>query len=256
LRTSYPPFGRCPRNRIKPKPEHGDSVIINYKAERFEETDEQEIEIRLGSVGEPERPLGLLAGDIVHQLRATLDNSVCLMARKRDPCCSCDKTEFPVFDVQSKDSKKRFESKVQPFVLPDALQAIERLQPYEPANGPVAENPLWLIHRLNVIDKHRHIVVAAKRIRIRTVLMSDGEIEQRGEVPNARWHRMEAGAGLAKYRIIGADRKVSIKPEPEMEIVFEQTGTHVDDRRALPHLHGWIEAVRKVVADFRTAGLL
>jgi hypothetical protein len=69
-------------------------------------------------------------------------------------------SEFPVFEnpLNSK-TRARFNAKIEGLSSP-AINYIESLQPYNRTVGlPLAASPLWCLHKLNRIDKHRRIAV-------------------------------------------------------------------------------------------------
>jgi hypothetical protein len=103
--------------------------------------------------------LGILIGDVVHNLRSSLDHLAWQLAliRTDSPRQS---TEFPIFiDAKSGPGKEGFEPKGREKIrdLPDdAQKLIEAVQPYSP--DAAARGLLWLLHKMSNTDKHRIIL--------------------------------------------------------------------------------------------------
>jgi hypothetical protein len=99
------------------------------------------------------RPIGLIAGECTHQMRATLDNLAWQLGFEHLGMEPHTRTSFPVFIRE-----EGFESHGKGFIadLPNAArQIIVRVQPYHrPERG---NHPLWVLHRLWNVDKHRSI---------------------------------------------------------------------------------------------------
>lgn len=101
------------------------------------------------------------AGDVIHNLRSALDHLAWELAKwktglpqKPNKCC------FPIgwsFD-NYKDIKQ---GGAIAGMSPEAKKAIDDLRPYK---GPDGNEPLWRIHYLDIVDKHRHILIAGYQI--------------------------------------------------------------------------------------------
>ena len=101
---------------------------------------------------------GLMVGEIMHHLRSILDNAVwqLVLANNGVPNQS---TEYPI----AKDTEwftTRAPKKLRG-VSAEAYALIEKLQPYSRPDIPYSQHPLWLIHELDIIDKHQVVHVAA-----------------------------------------------------------------------------------------------
>lgn len=96
-------------------------------------------------------------GDILFNLRSALDHLAYLLVPTdhRD-----DRTEFPIFWEEGgpKGFTKRARRKM-PGVDPAVWRQVEEVQPYKRGEKN-HRDPLWLIHELNRIDKHRELVIA------------------------------------------------------------------------------------------------
>lgn len=100
--------------------------------------------------------LGVLIGEYVNALRASLDHLVWALLTEEPP--RREDVEFPIFTDRTKylaNARKRIG------LIPPAAQAeIERLQPFNRGHG-AEDHPLWRIHQLSRIDRHRTISVIA-----------------------------------------------------------------------------------------------
>lgn len=101
------------------------------------------------------RRLGLIVGDVVHNLRSALDQLAWQLAR-----CTTEtpfhRTAFPIFKERTAATRKLFHQMLRD-VPPKAREIIEEMQPYH--RGDTAEiDPLWILDKLWNIDKHRVIL--------------------------------------------------------------------------------------------------
>lgn len=103
----------------------------------------------------PEVPVefSLILGDALFNLRSSLDHAVCRIIEssgKTPDTHAC----FPIFETPEK-----FEAGLARCVngmRQNAVDAIRRIQPYKAGN-----KALWVLNRLNVIDKHRLLLAVA-----------------------------------------------------------------------------------------------
>lgn len=118
----------------------------------------------------PADPFALLVGDILHNLRGCLDHLVYTLALKHTnplPDDIAKGSEFPIFG--DKNARGNLGAGLQMFrsnglnkirgIHPDAQAIIKNLQPYHRGKD-FASDPLWVLHELSNIDKHRLLIVA------------------------------------------------------------------------------------------------
>lgn len=125
--------------------------------------------IATGKVHEqPPQKLKILIGEFCHNLRSSLDNLADALATSFLGDAP-EGTEFPIF----KDRAKFFKTKSKGVpdrgsglykmrgLSPGAQTLVKWLQPYRRINNP-DRHPLWVLHRLNIGDKHRrpHVIGA------------------------------------------------------------------------------------------------
>jgi hypothetical protein len=104
----------------------------------------------------------VLAGEIVHHLRSSLDHVVwhfsCNEARLKDQ----NGIEFPIFEKEPHPSDKnainRYNKKIQGITNTQVLGWIKEMQPHH-SGADVADDPLLIIHNMDRFDKHRELVI-------------------------------------------------------------------------------------------------
>ena len=83
--------------------------------------------------------LGILLGDVLHNLHLALDHTICELARVTDPSCECASTAFPIFTNQQ-EYRKRVGRALHG--VPDgAKTVIESLQPF--SSGRIRTSTFW-----------------------------------------------------------------------------------------------------------------
>ncbi len=140
----------------------------------------------------PLEPFSLLIGDILHNLRSSLDQlAFALLTAYTQPVPDnlAGDSEFPIFgdlDRRKKPgagsgmfraAKRKIEG-----IHPSAKTVIEGLQPYHRGNLFV-DDPLWRLHDLSRIDKHRLIhpsVVISSSIKLDIDRLRRGNIREFG----------------------------------------------------------------------------
>jgi hypothetical protein len=103
----------------------------------------------------------VLAGEIVHHLRSCLDHVVWEFSMEAERRDHPKRIEFPVLEAEptDKDSISSYERKIKGVVDTRVREIIERLQPYKSPN-PI-DNPLLILHKMDIVDKHRELVLCA-----------------------------------------------------------------------------------------------
>lgn len=104
----------------------------------------------------PPAELAVVAGEIVHQLRSGLDHLAWQLWDKNGRAgLPEEQIYFPVYESEPKHLAKR-SAKVLTVFEPAAVSVLDAVQPH--ASG---SDLLWKLHKLNNIDKHRHLSVVA-----------------------------------------------------------------------------------------------
>ncbi len=105
----------------------------------------------------------VLAGELLYQLRSALDHLAWQLVLL-DGGTPGQQTQFPVLTKPPTGKKgKSREVQIKPPIKdPKILAALDKCQPYKGFNGetvPYRNSPLWQLHHLNIIDKHRLLLV-------------------------------------------------------------------------------------------------
>ena len=127
---------------------------------RFNDDRSQHVFTVAGEVTPPLR-LSALAGDCVHNLRSALDHLVFALAHSGGRQLEGRierRLEFPIFGPHSMSAGDR-DRKIGPLER-GAREIILAVQPYR-RGGDYASDPLWLLHELDNIDKHRLLHLTA-----------------------------------------------------------------------------------------------
>ncbi len=106
-------------------------------------------------VGDLPLELGLIVGDIVSCLRASLDHLACSLTLTKDGAQN-PSASFPILGIDNTKARKTLRQSLIG-VPPEAIKIIESLQPYHHGDA-YKSTKLWRLHRLWNIDKHRQIV--------------------------------------------------------------------------------------------------
>jgi hypothetical protein len=102
------------------------------------------------------KEIGLIAGDFVACLRASLDHLATALTMVETGIPS-DRASFPVIGLNNSAARKSFTESV--IGIPeDAVKVIDSFQPYHSGSDYITTK-LWKLHRLWNIDKHRRIPV-------------------------------------------------------------------------------------------------
>ena len=114
----------------------------------------------------PTSPLSLAIGDIIQNIRSSLDHAVYQLGESsghEDFAKNSHRSQFPIFgnvsnsgneiDGADKFQKNAINNTIK-FLSPAAQNIIESVQPFKDEDK-YAEHPLWLLNKLSNLDKHR-----------------------------------------------------------------------------------------------------
>jgi hypothetical protein len=102
--------------------------------------------------------IGIIAGDALHNLRASLDYLTWQLALKTTEHPSR-KTAFPIC-LRNDDESQRHIKSLLKNVPDEARKIIKSFQPYHTGDDLEPQrHVLWLLHNLSIIDKHQFITV-------------------------------------------------------------------------------------------------
>ncbi|HXC47592.1 MAG TPA: hypothetical protein VNU20_04825 [Candidatus Sulfotelmatobacter sp.] len=198
----------------------------------------------------------LIVGDIIHNLRSALDHLVYQLAILHGQSTNfARETFFPISLDASSFSKARV--KLESHIAPRALALIEELQPYKAADL-VGKDPkaskLWIVSELDIIDKHRILIVTGKFFRITELncFVNNGTPVV---VPvDPAWHPLIDGAPLASVDFssfaLKDEDKMNVGARMEVQIFFNETGTEFDGLQPVEALQPCIRYISGVVELF------
>lgn len=109
-------------------------------------------ELRLHSLANPPARWGALVGDVIHNLRSSLDVLVYQLVEDNEPAKLSKSTAFPI--ANSAPEYKAKAGRATDGLHPDARAVLDELSPYAGGN-----DALYLLHQLDVEDKH-HLLLA------------------------------------------------------------------------------------------------
>lgn len=98
------------------------------------------------------RTWGPIIGDVIHNIRSSLDLLFCAVVRKCDPT----RQSYKHVHFVVRETKEKFEADLPANIKgasPDAIKLIHDLKPYKAGN-----DPLWRLHGLDILDKHQAII--------------------------------------------------------------------------------------------------
>jgi hypothetical protein len=172
----------------------------------------------------------LIVGDFVHNVRSSLDHLVYQLAiLNKASSEGASKTSFPVCLTHGEFTNAT-RKKVAPFIGPRALTELEKLQPYSTGNG--KRDILWILSQLDIIDKHRLLIVTKSKVRPInfTVTTRDGN-DAFCELPVGEWKSSEAGTELLRFQLSAVSLppgEVKVKIGTAMTVQIEQSGLSCD----------------------------
>lgn len=168
-----------------------------------------------------------IAGDVVHNLRASLDHLAYQLVLVGSPSTvPTRRVEFPIAETvaEYEETKAR---KVEG-MKPEAVDVIDRLKPYKGGN-----DALWRIHELDNIDKHRTLFTISHDM-VFVADWFDGSYLLRAENPD----------------FAGVETKVEQDLQSEIEEAVKQVQI-VQSRPLLPMLHQLVDVVEGLVLSFK-----
>jgi hypothetical protein len=180
--------------------------------------------------------LSVLAGEVIHHLRSSLDHVVWLLSTPayRRKCPKM--IEFPIYESRPVNEKKLagFNGKIEGIASPSTKSMIERIQPYNTPD-PI-ESPLLIVHKMDIVDKHQELVLC----------FSTGLIELPMEVIPVRF-RNKRRPLTELYAELGPEIKQHGKVTPQ--IAFREFGRR-PIQPVIPGLEELTQAVKLVILAF------
>jgi hypothetical protein len=185
---------------------------------------------------------GVLSGEIIHHLRSSLDHVVWQLSSEMAHSSIPDRIEFPIFKERpvGEGPLSRYNRKIEgiPKSNIGALALIKSVQPYNGAHP--LDDPLWIIHDMDRIDKHREIIVVAYVFPY--VIDEDAVRFVTNQVNTGITHEV-AMARLSK-------RQMQMNPKLSPQVAFRQFGER-ECQPVIPSLLQLASYIRSVVYAFR-----
>ena len=186
---------------------------------------------------EPQVQLSILAGEIIHLIRSSLNHIIYQLSLERASSSrDLETTEFPIFKESPQFNAKitRGKNIGRPtfggglykirFVQPLAQAAIKTLQPYI-AGQQALSHPLWILHELSNINKHRRLHLLGNPhgiVEPQPDVFGPYEIVSRQDFPG---RPVKDGVIISKFRIRelpGFQGKVRVIGLIPPQIVFDE----------------------------------
>jgi hypothetical protein len=209
----------------------------------------RELVIRARAPKSVDSNLSLVIGDCVHNLRSALDHLVLQLAALKKRTKDAErKTAFPIH-LDSAAFKKATKDNVRPFISKEALAALEELQPYRVVvpgtDRPLGERSvLWVLSQLDIIDKHRVILVAQPQIAVEGFICTGGAPEV---IAEKNWKPLAEGQELIRFKGALAGK---LRLEFATIIHFKDTGLCCDGMGVQSTLENLLRVVKGIVDDF------
>lgn len=186
----------------------------------------------------------VLAGEIVHHLRSAFDHLAWQLSSANLQTKSPAQIEFPVFrDAPklcgvAKNKICRYCRKVEGISSPSALARIERLQPYHGVDP--SRHPLWLIHDIDRIDKHRELILTVYIMQLN--ISANAQVSAIGEM--LPWELKPRNVHL-----VGSPTNVEMKVKMAAQISLGEFSRR-DDQPIIPTLQNFLRFTTDAVESF------
>jgi len=198
-----------------------------------------------------------LIGEIIHTLRTALDHLAyqLFIVSRTDPLDEGDRIEFPIYD----DSKTTESNAFRPIktLRPEIIEAIRKVNPCK-TNQPL----LWILHRLDIVDKHRRIVTCHLahhsvfiRDALRQLLTETGYadmlpvLELRPAFVTSHRTGRRAQVGDILFSAPPGYDKVNEKLHFTFDIAFDESGV-IEGKSVIETLDAMIKSVENLITNF------
>lgn len=203
--------------------------------------------ISLAPIPSPEARI--ILGDSLHQLRSALDHMVCALAMRTNPRSVCEdsKLQFPIFkSARDFGADWRVSKGVYEKLLGKAeLAEIEQCQPYNLSAAKPEDHPLYMLGKLDNLDKHRLVLLIEQAVRLKGAIVTKGK-----EAPfNSGKQALQNGRYMMQLDQPNEPHGIQVE-SPEPYVVFSDTDGICDNRSAFPLFREMAIAVKDVLARF------
>lgn len=167
--------------------------------------------------------MSLLTGDAISNLRSSLEHLAWQLALTNVSAPS-DKTGFPIL---RKPNEHVF-NKMTRDIPAEACKIIKGLQPYHRGNGAEAD-PLWRLHALWTIEKHRHVTIIARHANLSSTHWLTDEWPDTGFPEQSTLSKLDNGDILLKTPVPDRNKEY-FEPRFLLDIVLSDEGPGKGDR--------------------------
>lgn len=211
--------------------------------------------------------LGLNVGNCIHDLRACLDNLVFALARlHKDPPEDPVQIYFPIFQDEEQFDKRAARTMRQ--ISPLMCEAIRSVQPFQRkgrvvngvSEGMPADDPMVLLHELEISDKHRiplSLAMFPEQAGFdASVKFYNEESARKAGPPKANIRvPMEEGQPFCTVAFMEAIEKVSGTADFRMTLMLQTDSRVIPFEGQLPRLTNHVrEVIDYISGAFRHAG--
>jgi hypothetical protein len=202
---------------------------------------------------EPVPPeVATIAGDALHNLRSALDYLAQQLYLVSSPG-NADYQDKTSFLIASSDEyfKNGIPGKLKG-MRQDAIDAICALEPYKGGRG----NDLWVLHRLDNIDKHRLIVTVGSDFRSMNlgprIARTFNQISDKFKMPDFDFFVRPANRMLKPGMILAGatEDEVSDKPPFRLEVAVNEPGV-IEGQSLIEMVDQFRNRVARIVTDFK-----
>lgn len=184
---------------------------------------------------EPPDRLKVLVGDVCHSLRTALNQLAYVLATPKGAGEPPTPLEFPIFKDAADYSAMDPKSPTRPArrgglykvrgIEPAAQAVIESLQPYH-ASDP-EQHELWLIHELDVVDKHQKGLVTGTILQGASMGINEmhgGDLLIHHVGGGVRSGPFQNGAEVARFSYTGGSGPMRMNINPTFAVAFNPKG--------------------------------
>lgn len=213
----------------------------------------QEVVISVAKQAPLDPTLPLMVGDCIHNARSALDHLVYQLALlNKSPQEAASKTSFPIC-LTPGEFKNATKGKIAPFVTTTAFTEIEKFQPYK--TGDNERDFLWVLSQLDIIDKHRLLIVAEAQTRPTAFKIStpDGRPLFTHDTTDSPWKPSKVGAEVIRFSLSGAvpsPTVMKVEVQTAKTIQIQQTGLICDGMILLEVLSDCINHAGMILNHF------
>jgi hypothetical protein len=196
---------------------------------------------RIFDIQTPPAEIGLIAGDLIHNLRSALDHLAFQLVYANGSTHS-KQTSFPIWDSASEYYAQR--ARRLTGMAQAAIDAIDASEPYQGGKGA----GFWVLHYLDIADKHRALLTPVMNVT-----------DARFTIPGY-WERSYTGVGGVSFPKFGKPLKdgdvVATREaakDKDMNLTVDVAFTEpavIEGRSVIKTVRLLLELVDKLIVDF------